>query len=136
MLFRQFAVFATMLLLFISSSFAASCTNCGKVIEVQTVKVEGKGSGLGAVAGGVAGGLLGNQVGKGSGNTIATLAGAAGGAYAGHQVEKKVKEKTEYQVVVKMDNGDKKQVRFAEKPAFIAGDRVKLENGTLTRIAP
>jgi outer membrane lipoprotein SlyB len=133
MFLKQITIFATTLLLSFSA-VAASCTNCGKVVEVGTVKVEGKGSGLGAVAGGVAGGLLGNQVGKGTGNTLATIAGAAGGAYAGHQVEKKVKEKTEYRVTVKMDSGENKYVSYAEKPAFIVGDRVKLENGALARI--
>lgn len=116
------------------SVHAASCNNCGKVSEVRTVKVEGEGSGLGAVAGGVAGGLLGNQLGKGTGNTVATVAGVAGGALAGHVVEKKVKEKTEYEVVVRMDNGETRTVRYADKPAFIAGDRVRLENGNLSRI--
>lgn len=113
----------------------AACTSCGQVTDVREVKVEGEGSGLGAVAGGVAGGLLGNQIGRGSGKTVATVAGVAGGAYAGHQVEKKVKEKTEYQVTVRMDSGEVRQVKYGEKPAFLSGDRVKLENGALTRIA-
>ena len=117
------------------SAHAAPCNNCGKVVEIRAIKVEGQGSGLGAVAGGVAGGLLGNQLGKGTGNTLATVAGAAGGAYAGHVVEKKVKEKTEYVVVVRLDDGKTQEVRYTEKPAFLEGDRVKLENGALSRIA-
>lgn len=121
-------------LLSAAPSFAA-CTNCGQVTEVREVKVEGEGSGLGAVAGGVAGGLLGNQIGRGTGKTVATVAGVAGGAYAGHQVEKKVKEKTEYQVTVRMDTGDIRHVKYGDKPAFLAGDRVRLENGTLSRVA-
>ena len=113
----------------------AACTNCGQVTEVREIKVEGEGSGLGAVAGGVAGGLLGNQIGKGSGKTVATVAGVAGGAYAGQQVEKKVKEKSEYQVTVRMDTGEVRHVKYGDKPAFLSGDRVKLENGVLTRVA-
>jgi outer membrane lipoprotein SlyB len=119
----------------VSSSAYAACQNCGQVTEVRTVKVEGKGSALGAVAGGVAGGLLGNQIGKGTGRTVATVAGAGGGAYAGYQVEKKLTEKTAYQVSVRLDNGEMHQVRYAEKPAFLAGDRVRLENGVLSREA-
>ena len=110
---KRLALFAASLLLSVSA-FAANCNNCGKVTEVRTIKVEGEGSGLGAVAGGVAGGLLGNQVGKGTGKTLLTVAGAAGGAYAGHQVEKKVKDKTEYEVVVRMDNGETRQIHYAE----------------------
>lgn len=121
--------------LVLSASAFAACVDCGQVTEVREIRSEGEGSGLGAVAGGVAGGLLGNQIGKGSGKTVATVVGVAGGAYAGHQVEKKVREKTEYQVVVRMDNGGTRTIRYAEKPAFLSGDRVRIENGVLVRIA-
>lgn len=134
MIRSRIAFFAASLLLSVSA-FAATCNNCGQVVQVQEVKVEGQGSGLGAVAGGVAGGLLGNQIGKGSGKTVATVAGVAGGAYAGHQVEKKVKESSEYQVVVRMDTGETRTVKYTEKPAFLSGDRVRIDNGVLTRIA-
>ena len=53
---------------------------------------------------------------------------------AGHQVEKKVKEQTEYQVVVRMDNGKTRQIKFNEKPGFYSGDRVRIDNGVLKRI--
>jgi len=129
----RFAAFAAALMLSVSAY--AACDNCGQVTEVREVKIAGEGSALGAVAGGVAGGLLGNQIGKGTGKKVATVAGAAGGAYAGYQIEKKVREKTEYQVVVRMDGGGTREVRYAEKPAFLAGDRVKIDNGALTRIA-
>lgn len=123
-------------LLGLSAAAFAACTNCGQVTEVRTVKIAGQGSGVGAVAGGVAGGLLGNQIGRGTGKTLATVAGAGGGAYAGHQVEKKVREHTEYQVIVRMDGGDTRTVKYTAKPAFLPGDRVQLDNGTLTRVAP
>ncbi len=128
------AILATTLLASTPAMAAGSCSNCGKVTEVRQVKVEGKGSALGAVAGGVAGGLLGNQIGKGTGKTVATVAGAGGGAYAGYQVEKKLTEKTEYQVSVRLDGGETRQVHYAEKPAFLVGDRVRIENGVLTRL--
>lgn len=133
---RLFPILAAALFAGSSPLVAADrCSNCGQVTDVHEVKVEGEGSALGAVAGGVAGGLLGNQIGKGSGKTVATVAGAAGGAYAGYQVEKKIKEKTEYQVSVRMDSGEVRQIRYADKPAFLAGDRVKVDNGVLTRVA-
>ena len=113
----------------------AACPNCGQITEIRETTVQGEGSALGAVAGGLAGGLLGNQIGRGSGKTVATVAGAAGGAYAGYQVEKKVTGKTEYQVAVRMDSGEMRHMKYADKPAFLSGDRVKFENGALTRIA-
>jgi outer membrane lipoprotein SlyB len=118
----------------VTSPAMAVCKQCGKVIEIREVKQEGEGSGLGAVAGGVAGGLLGNQVGKGTGKTVATVAGVAGGAYAGHVVEKKVRESTEYDVVIRMDGGATREVRLDDKPPFESGDRVKLVDGHWTRV--
>ena len=46
---------------------AATCSTCGRVVEIRQRTVQGEGSGIGAVAGGVVGGLLGNQIGGGSG---------------------------------------------------------------------
>ncbi|MBI3149147.1 MAG: glycine zipper 2TM domain-containing protein [Betaproteobacteria bacterium] len=113
---------------------APKCVDCGQVAEVREVKVEGEGGALGAVAGGLAGGLLGNQVGKGTGKTVATVAGAGAGAYGGYQVEKKLKEKTAYQVSVRLDDGEVRQFGYTERPALQAGDRVRVENGALVRV--
>lgn len=114
---------------------AAACQNCGVVTGVHSVTQKGEGTGMGAVAGGVVGGLVGHQIGSGTGNTIATIAGAAGGAYAGHQVEKKVRSKTVYKVQVKMDDGHSRDFTYEAKPAFAAGDKVRVENGKLVRTA-
>ena len=110
---------------------APVCTNCGVVTSVNAVKQQGEGSGLGAVAGGVVGGLLGNQIGGGTGKKIATVAGAAGGAFAGHQVEKNMKSTTTYDVTVKMDDGAVRTFPYDAQPAFQAGSRVRVVNGTL-----
>lgn len=113
---------------------ADSCgADCGRVTGVNAQKREGKGSGVGAVAGGVAGGLLGSQVGHGKTNTVVTIGGAAGGAYLGHQAEKKLREKKVFVVAVKMDAGPARNFEYAEQPAFVAGDRVKVVNGKLQR---
>jgi len=108
------------------------CGNCGVVASVDAVKLQGEGSGLGAVAGGVVGGLLGNQIGGGSGKKIATVAGAAGGAYAGHQAEKHLKSTVRYDVTVKMDDGSTQTFSYDAQPAFQAGSKVRVVNGTLT----
>lgn len=107
------------------------CSECGTVVAVDVVEQKGEGSGLGAVAGGVAGALLGNQVGRGSGRKIATVAGAAGGAYAGHQVEKHVKSTKRYDVVVRMDDGTNRTFSYDSEPAFRAGSKVRVADGTL-----
>lgn len=111
---------------------APVCTSCGVVASVNAVTQKGEGSGLGAVAGGVLGGVLGNQIGGGSGKKIATVAGAAGGAYAGHQVEKNMKSTTHYDVVVNMEDGSTRTFSFDTQPAFQAGSKVRVVNGTLT----
>ncbi|HEX4859030.1 MAG TPA: glycine zipper 2TM domain-containing protein [Usitatibacteraceae bacterium] len=111
----------------------AACDNCGTVTDLKTVEVKGEGSGVGAVAGGVLGGVLGHQVGGGRGKDVATVAGAVGGAYAGHQVEKNVKKKTQYQVVVKMENGSSRTFTYGAATAFKVGDKIKVVNNKLVR---
>ena len=131
---------ATMLAVGVALAFAlcnqsaqAECKDCGTVTEVKTVHIEGEGSGVGAVAGGVVGGLLGNQLGGGRGRDVATVGGLVGGAYVGHQVEKKSKEKTEYQVIVKMENGSNKTFKFSAPTAYKVGDNIKVKDGKLVR---
>ena len=110
------------------------CDACGVVVSVRQIEQEGKGSGLGVVAGGLAGGLLGNQVGNGTGRDLATIAGAIGGAFAGNTVEKKVKKTTEYEVTVKMDNGEKRVLRYKTAPGVMAGDKIKIEGEKVVRL--
>ncbi len=113
--------------------FDKSCPECGTVTDVKTVKIDGEASGAGAVAGGVLGGVLGHQVGKGTGRDVATIGGVAGGAYVGHQMEKKSKARTEYRVIVEMEDGSSKTFKYSSPTSFQAGDRVKVKNDKLTR---
>ncbi len=116
-----------------SGAIHAACDNCGVVSELKTAKQKGEGSGVGVVAGAVLGGVLGHQVGSGRGKDLATVAGAAGGAYAGNAAEKKLKEKTVYQVIVKMEGGNSRTFTFGAESAFKVGDKVKVVDGKLTR---
>jgi len=109
------------------------CYDCGVVESLRQVVQEGEGSGLGAVAGGVVGGLLGNQVGRGSGKSIATVLGVAGGAYAGHQIEKSQRKTVRHEVTVRMADGTLRTVLQDGATPWRAGDRVRIENGTLVR---
>jgi len=112
----------------------APCFNCGTVDTIHVIEQAGEASGAGMIAGGVLGGLLGHQIGHGSGNTAATIVGAAGGAYAGHQVEKNMKKKLRYDVVVRMNDGSVRTVSYDAEPGFRTGDRVQFIDGRLTRI--
>ncbi len=109
------------------------CPNCGVVISVKEVDVEGKGSGVGVVAGGVAGGLIGNQVGQGTGRDLATIAGVVGGAIAGNTIEKKMKKTKVYEIAVKMESGEERVMRQETLPGVLAGDKVKVEGDHIVR---
>jgi len=112
---------------------APVCSNCGVVDNIRENTQPGEGSGLGAVAGGVVGAIVGSQIGGGTGKKIATVAGAAGGAYAGHQFEKSRNKTTRYEVTVRMDDGSSRSVMMDMVPGWQVGERVRIENGTLTR---
>jgi uncharacterized protein YcfJ len=118
---------------FASSNAFALCNECGTVTDVKTVKKQGEASGAGAVIGGIAGGVLGHQIGSGRGKDVATVAGAAGGAYAGHQIEKSAKSTTQYQVVVKLEDGKTRTFTFSNPTSYKAGDKVKIVDNKLVR---
>ncbi len=110
------------------------CANCGVVLSVKEVDVEGKGTGLGVIAGGVVGGLAGNQVGQGTGRDLATVAGIVGGAIAGNKIEEKVKKTRVYDVAVRLENGEERIVRQKALPGVSAGDRVRIEGDHVVRL--
>lgn len=125
-------IYALSLAIFAQSALAA-CDECGTVTDLKTVKIEGKGSGVGVVAGGVVGGLLGNQIGRGTGRDVATIGGVVGGAYVGNEVEKKSKARTQYRVIVEMENGTTQTFKYSSPTSFQIGDSVKVKKGKLTR---
>lgn len=112
---------------------APVCGNCGVIDQIREITQPGEGTGLGAVAGGVVGAIVGSQIGGGTGKKIATVAGAAGGAYAGHQLEKSQRKTTRYEVIVRMNDGSSRSVMMDMVPGWQIGERVRIENGTLTR---
>lgn len=111
---------------------AATCSTCGRVVEVRQRTVQGEGSGIGAVAGGVVGGLLGNQIGGGNGKKVATAAGVVGGAVLGNKIEKDRNSSTQFDVVVQYDTGGSDVFSFSSAPSWQSGDRVKVVNGQIT----
>jgi len=109
------------------------CTECGVIDTINVVDKKGEGSGVGAVGGAVVGGLVGNQIGNGRGNTVATVAGALGGAFAGNEVEKRVKSVKEYQVTVRMEDGNTRSFTLDGAPGYAVGDKVKVIDGRLVK---
>jgi len=107
------------------------CPDCGVIEAVREVDVQGKGTGVGAVAGGVIGGVAGHQVGGGNAKTLMTVIGAVGGAIAGNELEKKQKTTKQWQVTVRLENGQEQVVTLAQQPPWRAGDHVRLVNGAI-----
>nr|WP_315260028.1 glycine zipper 2TM domain-containing protein [uncultured Duganella sp.] len=112
----------------------APCSNCGVVESVRRVEHRPQGSGVGAVGGAVLGGLLGNQVGGGHGRQLATVAGAVGGAVAGNQIEGNMKTTYSWDVVVRLDNGNKRTIHSSSAPQWRNGDPVRIVKGQLRAI--
>jgi len=107
------------------------CRECGVVESFRQVVKEGQGTGLGAVAGGLVGGVVGNQIGHGGSRDVARMLGIVGGAVAGHEIEKSQRKSSYYEITVRMDDGTSRTVNSEVQPAWRAGDRVKISNGTL-----
>lgn len=109
----------------------AKCIDCGVIESTREVETKGEGSGIGAVGGAVVGGVLGHQVGGGRGKDAATVIGAVGGVVAGNEIEKRMKSTKSYDVTVRLDDGSARVVHEAAPPAWRAGDRVKIVDGTI-----
>ena len=109
----------------------APCANCGVVESVRAIEHRPQSSGVGAVGGAVLGGLLGNQVGSGHGRQLATVAGAVGGAVAGNQIEGNMKTTHTWDIVVRMDNGNKRTFHQSSQPSWRSGDSVRVVKGQL-----
>lgn len=111
-----------------------ACTDCATVQAVNPVVVDGEGRVLGTVAGGVLGAVVGSQFGKGDGRTAAGVAGAVGGALLGREIQKRSNQRTQYEVVVRMNDGAQRTVVYAEAPSWRVGDRVRVVGETLERL--
>ena len=107
------------------------CLDCGKVIAVNRIELNGDGSLVGTAAGGVLGAVVGSQIGQGSGRTAAGVAGAIGGALLGREIERRSGKKVHYEVVTRLDTGSQRTATFDNPPAFKVGDVVRWVDGTL-----
>lgn len=109
----------------------AVCQDCATVQAINQVTVDGEGRVLGTVAGGVLGAVVGSQFGKGDGRTAAGVAGAVGGALLGREIQKRQNQRTQYEVVVRMNDGQQRTVIYADAPNLRVGDRVRIAGETL-----
>ena len=114
----------------------AACYDCATVQAVNAVQVDGEGRVLGTVAGGVLGAVVGSQFGKGDGRTAAGVAGAVGGALLGREIQRRNNERTQYEVLVRMNDGQQRTVVYADPPPFRAGDTVRVVGDTLAAYRP
>ena len=112
-------------------AIADTCHDCATVQAVNQVEVDGDGRVLGTVAGGVLGAVVGSQFGKGDGRTAAGVAGAVGGALLGREIQKRQGQRTQYEVVGRMNDGQQRTVMYADPPNFRVGDAVRLVGETL-----
>jgi uncharacterized protein YcfJ len=117
---------------------AAARDDEGKVeaIEIIYSSPDHKPVNKGTVIGGLAGGVIGHQIGSGHGKTAATVAGAIGGAVVGNEIEKKKEQakSPRYRITVRLDSGSTLIVEDTRDLNLRVGDRVRIENGHLTRI--
>lgn len=110
------------------------CYNCGTVEAVNLVEVRGDGNYLGTIGGGVVGALIGSQVGGGNGRTAAQVAGALSGAYVGNRIESNARRTQHFEVLVRLQTGAAQTLTFANDPGYHVGDKVRLNNGVLSRL--
>ena len=112
-------------------AFAARCADCGTVLAINRIEVDGDGNYVGSIAGGLLGAVIGSQFGKGDGRTAAGVAGAVGGALIGREIEKKSKKKEHYDVVLRMSGGTQQVMTYDAAPAVKVGDAVRIVDGAL-----
>ncbi len=113
-----------------SSNYGA---DYGVIESIETARGSGDGIGAGTVIGGVVGGVLGHQVGGGTGKDVATVAGVVGGAMVGHEMEKNNSQPDAYRIRVRLENGQYQTVTQQSVTDLRVGDRVRIENGRVSR---
>ena len=116
---------------------AAARVDEGKVEAIDIyIAPNNKPVNRGTVIGGLAGGVIGHQIGSGRGKTAATIAGTVGGAVVGNEIEKKQEQakSPRYRITVRLDSGSTLIVEDTRNLNLRVGDRVRIENGNLTRI--
>jgi outer membrane lipoprotein SlyB len=107
----------------------------GTIESIQVTQGANRTSGAGAILGGVVGALAGSQVGSGGGRTAATVAGGVAGAAIGNNVERNRNAggQEQYQINVRMDNGEYRAVTQDSVYDLRVGNRVRIVDGRVYR---
>lgn len=103
----------------------------GSVIDVRSVVIEGRDSGIGRYSGGATGAVLaGSEVGNGTGSALAAIAGGTLGAIAGEEVEEMLTRQDGYEITVRLDSGRVVSIiQPARIYAPVIGDAVLVTGG-------
>lgn len=110
----------------------------GVVTAIEPARASGgSATGAGALLGGVIGAVIGRQVaGRGDARTAGTFAGAVAGALIGNHVEgRRSAEGMQARVSVQLDRGGVITLDGADINDLRVGERVRIENNRLYRIA-
>lgn len=110
------------------------CADCGTVQSVGERQVDGNKPNIaGGVIGAIIGGVVGHQFGSGSGNTAATVGGAVVGGAVGSQVRKDRGYRV-YDMSIRMDSGEYRNVTVAATGGLRDGSRVRISGDHVTPI--
>ncbi|UVW30145.1 glycine zipper 2TM domain-containing protein [Massilia sp. H6] len=118
-----------------NSGYNNASMGYGTIESIQVTQGANRTSGAGAILGGVVGALAGSQVGSGSGRTAATVAGGVAGAAIGNNVERNrnAGDQEQYQINVRMDNGEYRAVTQDSVYDLRVGNRVRIVDGRVYR---
>ena len=112
-----------------------ACANCGEIESITPLTTKGEPRAGAALAGAVIGGVVGHQFGSGSGNDAATAAGAIGGAVAGSEIDRQRNAKTRYEIVVRLNSGERVELTQADATGLSVGDDVKVNGSSIDPIS-
>ena len=97
------------------------------VLSTRPVVIEGSQSGIGSTAGGLIGGLTGTSVGGHREAMAVAVLGAVVGGVMGNVVERGITRETALEILVQLNNGDRRAVVQANaSETFAPGDAVHL----------
>lgn len=109
----------------------------GVVEGIRGVTIQRESAGAGTIAGGVVGGVAGAGVGDGRGSNIASVLGAIGGAVIGQAIEERANQRAGFEIIVRLDSGERRAIVQEADVVFRPGDRVRLIGaGSTVRVVP
>lgn len=126
----------TVLCIVPGAAWSQSYSGVGTVQSIaESEESSTTGNVVGAIGGALVGGWLGSNIGGGTGRTIATGVGAVGGAMAGKSVGGKMSKATVWYVTVRFDDGIDRRIRVQQVPSYRPGDRVRVSDNVIEKIA-